>query len=56
VQREDDRPETIERRLGVYAAQTQPILAYYRGRVMMHELDGEMPVDEVTRTIERVLG
>lgn len=55
VQREDDRPETIERRLGVYEAQTMPILAHYRGRVVVHELDGELPVDEVTRTIERAL-
>jgi adenylate kinase len=55
VQREDDRPETIERRLGVYSAQTQPVLAHYRGRVPVHEVDGEMPVDEVTRAIERVL-
>jgi adenylate kinase len=56
VQREDDRLETIERRLGVYAAQTQPILAHYRGRVVVHELDGGAPVDEVTRAIEQVLG
>ena len=55
VQREDDRPETIAKRLDVYEAQTQPILAHYRGIVPVHELDGEQPVDEVTRFIERVL-
>ena len=55
VQREDDRPETIARRLDVYRAQTQPIIAHYRGRVAIHEIDGELPVDEVTRSIERVL-
>ena len=55
VQREDDRPETIARRLDVYRGQTQPILAHYRGRVPVHEIDGELPVDEVTRSIERVL-
>lgn len=55
VQREDDRPETIAKRLDVYEAQTQPILAHYRGMVPMHEVDGELPVDEVTRFIERVL-
>jgi adenylate kinase len=55
IQREDDRPETIARRLDVYEAQTQPILAYYRGAVPIHEFDGEQPVDEVTRSIERVL-
>jgi adenylate kinase len=55
VQREDDRPETIARRLDVYEAQTQPVLAHYRGAVPIHEVDGEQPVDEVTRFIERVL-
>jgi adenylate kinase len=55
IQREDDRPETIAKRLDVYDAQTQPILDHYRGRVTIHEFDGEQPVDEVTRSIERVL-
>lgn len=55
VQREDDKPATIARRLDVYEAQTQPILAHYRGKVAIHEVDGELPVDEVTRFIERVL-
>ncbi|HEU4366418.1 MAG TPA: adenylate kinase [Candidatus Krumholzibacteria bacterium] len=55
VQRDDDRPETISARLDVYEKQTRPILAYYRGRIAMHEIDGALPVDEVTRAIERVL-
>lgn len=55
IQRDDDRPETIAKRLDVYEAQTQPILEHYRGVVAIHELDGEQPVDEVTRSIERVL-
>jgi adenylate kinase len=55
VQREDDRPATIEKRLDVYEAQTQPILAHYRGKVAIHEVNGELPVDEVTRFIELVL-
>ena len=55
VQRNDDRPETISARLDVYEKQTRPILAHYRGNVPVHEVDGAMPVDEVTRAIERVL-
>jgi adenylate kinase len=55
VQREDDRAETIARRLDVYEAQTQPIIAHYRARVPLYEIDGEQPVDEVTRSIARVL-
>ncbi len=55
IQREDDRPETIRKRLDVYEAQTKPVLDFYRGRVTMHTVDGGKDVDEVTQAIERVL-
>lgn len=56
VQREDDRPETIAKRLDVYEAQTRPILAHYQGRVATHVIDGDLPVDDVTTAIERIVG
>ncbi|HXV14683.1 MAG TPA: adenylate kinase [Candidatus Krumholzibacteria bacterium] len=56
VQREDDRPETIAKRLDVYEAQTRPILAHYAGRVATHVIDGDLPVDDVTAEIERIVG
>lgn len=52
VQREDDRLETIAKRLDVYESQTRPILAHYEGRVTTHVIDGDLPVDEVTAAIE----
>jgi len=55
VQREDDRPETISKRLDVYEAQTRPVLDYYGGRVTMHTVDGGREVDDVTQAIEREL-
>jgi adenylate kinase len=55
VQREDDRPETIAKRLDVYESQTRPILAHYRGRVATSVIDGDLPVDEVTAAIERAV-
>jgi adenylate kinase len=55
VQRDDDRPETISARLDVYEKQTRPILEHYRGRVALLEVDGALPVDEVTRAIGRGL-
>lgn len=55
VQRDDDRPETIAKRLDVYETQTRPILDHYAGRVPVHAVDGALPVDEVTRAIERAL-
>lgn len=56
VQREDDRPETIAKRLDVYEEQTRPILAHYQGRVTTHVIDGDLPVDDVTKAIEDLVG
>lgn len=47
VQREDDRPETIERRLRVYAKQTEPLKDYYRRLGLLREVSGEGTMDEV---------
>jgi adenylate kinase len=50
VQREDDRPETVRRRLDVYRAQTEPVLAWYRaGSVPVLAISGTGDVDEVQR-------
>jgi len=58
IQREDDREETVRHRLEVYHAQTQPLLEFYGERGILHELDADAAVDEVTdravATIERV--
>ena len=39
VQRSDDRPEAIGKRLDVYRSQTAPLLAYYRDRRILREID-----------------
>ena len=58
IQREDDREETVRHRLEVYHAQTQPLLEFYRDRGILHEIDADTSVDEMTdravATIERV--
>jgi adenylate kinase len=47
VQREDDRPETIRRRLAVYHDQTEPLVAYYEGRDLLRRFDGSRSPTEV---------
>lgn len=47
VQREDDTPETVLRRLKVYAEQTEPLKDYYRHAGLLREVPGEGTVDEV---------
>ena len=51
VQRADDRPETVRKRLEVYFDQTAPLLEYYRRRGVLAEVDGEQPIPEVTRRV-----
>ncbi|MFW6206767.1 MAG: adenylate kinase [Gemmatimonadota bacterium] len=54
VQREDDRPETVRRRLEVYREQTRPVLEWYReSEVPVEEVDGTGSVETVT---DRLLG
>jgi len=55
VQRDDDRPETVKKRLAVYREQTRPLLDYYRERGLLRGIDGLGPVDDVTERIVRQL-
>lgn len=55
IQREDDRPEPIKRRLTLYFEQTAPVLAFYEKRGMLDRVDGDQPIDDVTASIERVV-
>jgi len=47
TQRADDRPEAIGKRLEVYRSQTSPLLAYYRDRGVLREIDANRSPDVV---------
>jgi len=51
TQREDDRPETVEKRIQVYLDQTAPVEQYYRELGLLYEIDGEQPTDEVSASL-----
>lgn len=53
--RADDNVETFKKRLGVYNAQTAPILPYYEGSAMLQKVDGMLPIDQVTAAIKAIL-
>jgi len=55
VQREDDREDVIRHRLEVYQNQTQPLIDYYRQRNLLRTVNGDQPMDEVTRAIEALV-
>jgi adenylate kinase len=56
VQREDDRPETIKKRLDVFEAQTMPLVDYYDARGRLARINATLPVDDVTHELIHALG
>lgn len=59
--RDDDKEETVRKRLGVYHEQTKPLVSYYQseaeqGNCEYHRLDGTRPVEEVSQELATVLG
>ena len=55
VLRDDDKPETVEKRLKVYHEQTQPLIDYYRNKGVLAEVDGTRDMQEVFTAITDVL-
>lgn len=56
VLRDDDKPETVEKRLTVYHDQTQPLIEYYRQKEALYSVDGTQEMDVVFQSIVDILG
>ena len=56
VLRDDDKPETVQKRLGVYHDQTQPLIDYYKGQGILVTVDGTKELNDVFKDIVNVLG
>ena len=54
-QRNDDKPETVRRRLDVYHTQTKPLIDYYRAEGLLHEVDGEREIDRVQADLVKIV-
>jgi adenylate kinase len=48
IQREDDKPATVERRIRVYMDQTAPLIKYYKDRGLLVEVDGTQSIESVS--------
>ena len=55
-QRADDTMETAKNRLEVYNTQTAPLIDYYRKQGKLLELNGERPIEEVSKELLKKLG
>ena len=53
---DDDKPETVKKRLDVYHQQTQPLIDYYKNAEVLAEVDGTQPMDAVFQGIVEILG
>lgn len=56
IERADDDPTTVQRRLQVFREQTRPLIAYYQEHgVPVHFVEGHQPVDDVRHKIETLV-
>ena len=56
VLRDDDKPETVQKRLDVYHEQTQPLIDYYKKQGILHSVDGTQPMEDVFANIDAIIG
>lgn len=56
VLRDDDKPETVQKRLSVYHEQTQPLIDYYKKAGVLHSVDGTQQMEAVFAGITAILG
>jgi adenylate kinase len=55
VQRDDDKPETVQKRLAVYHEQTEPLIQWYEERGLLRRFDGTRTPEEVNSHIRATL-
>lgn len=56
ILRDDDKPETVQKRLNVYHEQTQPLIDYYTEAGILKTVDGTVDIDDVFQSIVDILG
>ncbi len=56
VLRDDDKPETVLKRLNVYHEQTKPLIDYYQAADTLVKIDGTKSIEEIFKTITEVVG
>jgi len=56
ILRDDDKPETVQNRLGVYHDQTQPLIDYYYTMGVLKSVDGTIDMQDVFQAIVDILG
>ena len=56
IQRDDDKPETVQNRLTVYHNQTAPLIGYYEKKGLLHKVAGDQGIENTFAAIMKELG
>ena len=56
IHRDDDKPETVRRRLKVYHQETEPLKEYYKGKGLLSPIANQPTIEGTTRVIMEALG
>ena len=56
ILRDDDKPETVQKRLNIYHEQTQPLIDYYTKAGILKTVDGTVDMNDVFKAIVDILG
>jgi len=55
IQREDDKPDVIKRRLEIYGEKTEPLLNRYRKRDLIDRISGDVELEEIPETLREIV-
>ena len=55
IQRNDDKPETIHKRMETYRTLSAPLTEYYKKKKLLHEIDGDQEIKMVFGEIVKIL-
>jgi len=56
IHREDDKPETVQKRLTIYHNQTEPVINYYEKQGLLVKIDGSTSIEHTNKQILKALG
>jgi|TARA_Y100000310_G_scaffold124950_2_gene123781 adenylate kinase len=56
VQRKDDKPETVRKRIQVYNQETAPLVDYYKKKKLLTDVDSSKKPQTVYNSIVRIIG
>ena len=52
MQRDDDKPNIVMKRIYVYESETSPLINYYQKQSILKEIDGEESIDIVSQNLQ----